>query len=65
MSESALSHDTILQALGFPQTRLGKMVALLLHNAGRIALHQTGSVELHFSGDQVKAQLKGVLILDN
>lgn len=65
MSEPAVSRDTILQALGFPQTRLGKMVALLIHNAERIARHQTGSVEIHFSGEQVKAQIKGVLTLDN
>ena len=54
----------ILATLGYPETRLGKMVALLMRYETNIALYGTGSVELHFTPTDVKAHLKTVLPAD-
>lgn len=63
-AHAAYDRSVVLDLLGYPATRLGKMVALLMRYEHNIALYGTGSVELHFTPTDVKAHLKTVLPTD-
>lgn len=53
-----LSRDEILEALGYPETRLGRIVALAMYHEQEIMRHTVGALEFNFAYDQVKVNLK-------